>query len=47
MDQKLIHEIENWFQQYQGTITAFSGGIDSAWFFFFPENFWDEKERLV
>jgi len=30
MDQKLITKLNNWFVQFEGTITAFSGGIDSA-----------------
>lgn len=30
VDQKLIAELKAWFQQFSGTIVAFSGGIDSA-----------------
>lgn len=30
IDQKLITNIKNWFNHFEGTITAFSGGIDSA-----------------
>jgi uncharacterized protein len=46
MDQKLIHEIENWFQQYQGTITAFSGGIDSALVLFLSRKYLGRKRTL-
>ncbi|MCF6222106.1 MAG: ATP-dependent sacrificial sulfur transferase LarE [Flavobacteriaceae bacterium] len=30
MDIKTITKLKNWFNQFEGTITAFSGGIDSA-----------------
>jgi len=30
MNQKVITKLKNWFDQFEGTITAFSGGIDSA-----------------
>ncbi len=46
MNQKLIHEIENWFRQYQGTITAFSGGIDSALVLFLSRKYLGRKRTL-
>lgn len=38
-----IKELESWFQSHRGTITAFSGGIDSTLVLFLSHRFLGEK----
>ncbi|MEN8119704.1 MAG: ATP-dependent sacrificial sulfur transferase LarE [Bacteroidota bacterium] len=46
MDEKLLLGLKKWFEQYPGTITAFSGGIDSALVLFLSRKFLG-KNRTV
>ncbi len=46
MFEKLSLELKNWFEKYPGTITAFSGGIDSALVLFLSRKFLG-KNRTV
>lgn len=43
MFQLTLDRLENWFQQHTGTITAFSGGIDSTLVLFLSHRFLGEK----
>ena len=43
MFEKEIHTLEKWFEQHRGTITAFSGGVDSALVLFLSHRFLGEK----
>ncbi len=42
----LISELKNLFETYQGTITAFSGGIDSALVLFLSRKFLDREKAI-
>ena len=46
MDKELILEIKEWFEKFEGTIIAFSGGIDSALVLFLSRKFLG-KERTI
>ena len=43
MEKKHIRELENWFRDKSGTITAFSGGIDSTLVLYLSKKFLGEK----
>jgi len=43
---KMILEIKDWFKNYSGTITAFSGGIDSALVLFLSRKFLGKKNAI-
>ncbi len=43
---KIILEIKDWFKNYAGTITAFSGGIDSALVLFLSREFLGRKNTI-
>jgi len=45
-DQELLTDIKNWFEQFPGTITAFSGGIDSALVLFLSRKYLG-RERSI
>ncbi len=46
MNKELIQRLEKWFKNHQGTIIAFSGGIDSALVLYLSRKFLG-KERTV
>lgn len=46
MNKELITKIENWFNQCPGTITAFSGGIDSALVLFLSRKYLGRERTL-
>jgi len=46
MDNELTSKIKNWFEKHTGTITAFSGGIDSALVLFLSRKYLG-KERTI
>lgn len=46
MNEKLKLEIKDWFERFEGTIIAFSGGIDSALVLFLSRKFLG-KERTI
>lgn len=43
---KIILEIKDWFEDYLGTITAFSGGIDSALVLFLSRKFLGRENTI-
>ena len=43
---EIILEIKNWFKNYSGTITAFSGGIDSALVLFLSRKFLGREKTI-
>ena len=43
---KIVLKIENWFKNYHGTITAFSGGIDSALVLFISRKFLGKEKAI-
>jgi uncharacterized protein len=45
-DQELLTNLKNWFAQFSGTITAFSGGIDSALVLFLSRRYLG-RERTI
>jgi len=45
-NQELLTNLKNWFEQFSGTITAFSGGIDSALVLFLSRKFLG-RERTI
>ena len=46
INQENLAELKNWFEQFPGTITAFSGGIDSALVLFLSRKYLG-KERTI
>ena len=46
MDQKRVLETRKWFEQFQGSITAFSGGIDSALVLFLSRKFLGKSNAI-
>ncbi|RLD66050.1 MAG: ATP-dependent sacrificial sulfur transferase LarE, partial [Bacteroidetes bacterium] len=46
MFDKLFLELKNWFEQQPGTITAFSGGIDSALVLFLSRKFLGKEKSI-
>jgi len=46
MNQELITKIENWFKECTGTITAFSGGIDSALVLFLSRKYLGRENAI-
>lgn len=46
MDHKLVEAIKNWFELQKGTITAFSGGIDSALVLYLSRMYLDRDKAI-
>lgn len=45
-NQELLTDFENWFKQFPGTITAFSGGIDSALVLFLSRKYLGREKTV-
>lgn len=46
MNEDLVLEIKKWFESFQGTIIAFSGGIDSALVMFLSRKFLGKEKTI-
>ena len=45
-NQELLADFKNWFKQFPGTITAFSGGIDSALVLFLSRKYLGREKTV-